>query len=143
MCDLRLGCPNTLVGQTFLNLGIIPGDGGAWFLQRVAGYQRAAELTLTGRLVQAEDALDYGILMEVVETEALMPRALEIAREIAAKPPRTVRMTKRLLKAAQRMELRDLLDMSASLQAISHQTEDHREAVDAFLEKRDPAFRGE
>ena len=143
MCDIRIGCPETLVGETFINLGIIPGDGGAWFLQRVAGYQRAAELTLTGRLVQAQDALEYGILMEVVESEALLPRAREIAGEIASKPPRTVRMTKRLLKAAQRMELRDLLDMSASLQAISHQTEDHREAVDAFIEKRDPAYRGD
>jgi enoyl-CoA hydratase/carnithine racemase len=143
MCDIRIGCPNTLLGETFVNLGIIPGDGGAWFLQRVAGYQRAAELTLTGRLVQASEALEYGILMELVDTEELLPRAHAIAREIASKPPRTVRMTKRLLKASQRMELRDLLDMSASLQAISHQLDDHREAVEAFLDKRDPAFKGE
>lgn len=143
MCDIRIGCPNTLLGETFVNLGIIPGDGGAWFLQRVAGYQRAAELTLTGRLIQAQEALEYGILMEVVDSDELLSRAQAIAREIAAKPPRTVRMTKRLLKAAQRMELRDLLDMSASLQAISHQLEDHREAVDAFLEKRAPSFQGD
>ena len=143
MCDIRIGCPETLLGETFVNLGIIPGDGGAWFLQRVAGYQRAAELTLTGRLIQAREALDYGILMELVDSEELLPRALEIAREIAAKPPQTVRMTKRLLKASQRMELRDLLDMSASLQAISHQLDDHREAVEAFLDKREPTFRGE
>ncbi len=81
--------------------------------------------------------------MELVDSEELLTRALEIAREIAAKPPRTVRMTKRLLKASQRMELRDLLDMSASLQAISHQLDDHREAVEAFLDKREPTFRGE
>jgi enoyl-CoA hydratase/carnithine racemase len=143
MCDIRIGCPETLLGETFINLGIIPGDGGAWFLQRVAGYQRAAELTLTGRLIQAQEALDYGILMEVVDTAELLPRAREIAGEIAAKPPRSVRMTKRLLKAAQRMELRDLLDMSASLQAISHQMDDHREAVDAFIDKRNPSFKGE
>ncbi len=143
MCDIRLGCPNTLLGETFINLGIIPGDGGAWFLQRVAGYQRAAELTLTGRLIQADEALDYGILMEVLEADQLLPRAREIAGEIAAKPPRTVRMTKRLLKAAQRLELKDLLDMSASLQAISHQMEDHREALEAFLDKREPSYRGE
>jgi enoyl-CoA hydratase/carnithine racemase len=143
MCDIRIGCPETLLGETFINLGIIPGDGGAWFLQRVAGYQRAAELTLTGRLIQAREALDYGILMEVVDTADLLPRAREIAGEIAAKPPRSVRMTKRLLKAAQRMELRDLLDMSASLQAISHQMDDHREAVEAFIDKRDPSFKGD
>jgi enoyl-CoA hydratase/carnithine racemase len=143
MCDIRLGCPGTLLGETFINLGIIPGDGGAWFLQRVAGYQRAAELTLTGRLIQAEEALEYGILMELLDTDQLMPRAREIAGEIAAKPPRTVRMTKRLLKAAQRLELRDLLDMSASLQAISHQMDDHREALEAFLDKREPTFKGD
>ena len=143
MCDIRIGCPDTLLGETFINLGIIPGDGGAWFLQRVAGYQRAAELTMTGRLIKAEEALEYNILMEVVESTQLLPRALEIATEMAAKPPRSLRMTKRLLKAAQRLELKDLLDMSASMQAISHQTEDHREAVDAFLDKRSPSFKGE
>jgi enoyl-CoA hydratase/carnithine racemase len=143
MCDIRIGCPNTLLGETFINLGIIPGDGGAWFLQRVVGYQRAVELTLTGRLIQAQEALEYNILMELVEPEQLLPRAREIAGEIAAKPPRTVRMTKRLLKAAQRLELKDLLDMSASLQAISHQMDDHREALEAFLDKRSPTFRGD
>jgi len=143
MCDIRIGCPNTLLGETFINLGIIPGDGGAWFLQRVVGYQRAAELTLTGRLIQAQEALEYGILLEIVDSEELLPRAQALAAEIAARPPRGVRMTKRLLKAAQRMELRDLLDMSASLQAISHQMDDHREAVDAFLDKRKPSFKGD
>jgi len=143
MCDIRLGTPHTRLGETFINLGIIPGDGGAWFLQRIVGYQRAAELTLTGRVISAEEALEYGILMELVDSEALLPRATDIAREIAAKPPHTVRMTKRLLQAAQRMELADLLDMSASMQAISHQTADHAEAVNAFLEKRSPDFRGE
>lgn len=143
MCDIRIGCPDTLLGETFINLGIIPGDGGAWFLQRIVGYQRAAELTLSGRLVKAEEALSLNILMELVAADQLMSRAGEIAASIAAKPPRGVRMTKRLLKAAQRMELRDLLDMSASMQAVSHQMADHAEAVDAFLEKREPEFKGE
>ena len=142
MCDIRIGCPDTLVGETFINLGIIPGDGGAWFLQRVAGYQRAAELTLTGRLIKGEEALQYNILMELVDSAALLPRARELAAAIAAKPPRGVRMTKRLLQAAQRMELRDPLDMSASLQAISHTMADHEEAIDAFLDKRAPGFSG-
>ena len=143
MCDIRIGCPDTLLGETFINLGIIPGDGGAWFLQRVAGYQRAAELSLTGRLIKGEEALEYGILMEVVESDKLMARAGELAAQIASKPPLGVRMTKRLLQAAQRMELRDLLDMSAGLQAISHTMEDHGEAVAAFLDKRAPEFKGD
>lgn len=143
MCDIRIGCPDTLLGETFINLGIIPGDGGAWFLQRVAGYQRAAELSLTGRLIKADEALAYNILMEVVASDQLLPRARELAAAIAAKPPRGVRMTKRLLKAAQRMELKDLLDMSASMQAISHQMDDHHEAIAAFLDKRPPTFKGD
>jgi enoyl-CoA hydratase/carnithine racemase len=98
---------------------------------------------MTGRLIKSEEALEYNILMEVVESTQLLPRALEIATEMAAKPPRSLRMTKRLLKAAQRLELKDLLDMSASMQAISHQTDDHREAVDAFLDKRSPSFKGD
>jgi enoyl-CoA hydratase/carnithine racemase len=142
MCDIRIGCENTLLGETFINLGIIPGDGGAWFLQRLVGYQRAAELSLTGRLVKAEEALELGLLMEMVDADDLLHRARKLAQEIAAKPPRGVRMTKRLLKAAQRMELRDLLDMSASMQALSHQTSDHKEAVEAFLDKRQPRFSG-
>ena len=143
MCDIRLGCPETLVGENFINLGIIPGDGGAWFLQQVVGYQRAAELTLTGRLVKGPEALEIGILMEMVDKEQLLNRANELAGAIAAKPPRGVRMSKRLMKASQRMELRDLLDLSASMQAISHTMEDHAEAVNAFLDKREPTFVGD
>ncbi len=143
MCDIRLGCPDTLLGETFINLGIIPGDGGAWFLQRVTGYQRAAELSLTGRLIKGEEALEYNIIMELVDSDKLLARADEIAAQIASKPPRGVRMTKRLLQAAQRMELRDLLDMSASMQAISHTMDDHAEAIDAFIAKREPDFKGD
>ncbi|MEM0954115.1 MAG: enoyl-CoA hydratase-related protein [Pseudomonadota bacterium] len=143
MCDIRLGTPATRLGETFINLGIIPGDGGAWFLQRIVDYQRAAELTLTGRVISAEKALEYGILMEIVDPDELLPRAESIASDIAAKPPRTVRMTKRLLQAAQRMSLDDCLELSAGMQAISHQTEDHAEAVAAFLDKRSPTFTGD
>ena len=143
MCDIRIGCPDTLVGETFINLGIIPGDGGAWFLQRVVGYQRAAELTLSGRLVKGDEALEIGLLLELVDSENLMNRARELAASFAGKPPRGVRMTKRLLQASQRMELRDLLDMSASMQAISHQMDDHAEAIESFLDKRAPSFKGD
>ncbi|RRJ84108.1 enoyl-CoA hydratase-related protein [Aestuariirhabdus litorea] len=142
MCDIRLGCENTLLGETFINLGIIPGDGGAWFLQRLIGFQRAAELTLTGRLVKAQEALELGILLEVVEADQLLPRALELARTMAEKPPQALRMTKRLLKVAQRQPLADFLGLCASFQGMCHNTEDHLEAVNAFLEKRPGHYRG-
>lgn len=142
MCDLRLASGNAVIGETFVNLGIIPGDGGAWFLQRLVGYQRAAELTLSGRLVKAEEALAMGLFLEIVEPDELMTRARELALQIASKPPLAVRLTKRLLRMARCHELDDVLQMSATFQGCLHQTEDHMEAVTAFLEKRSGHFCG-
>ena len=142
MCDIRIGSTTALFGETFVNLGIIPGDGGAWFLQRVIGYQRAADLTLTGRIVKAEEAKEIGLLLEILASEDLMPRALELAGAMAAKPPQALRYAKRLMKMAQRMDLPDFLDMCATFQGICHNTEDHMEAVTAFLEKRRPDYKG-
>lgn len=142
MCDIRIGSTRALLGETFINLGIIPGDGGAWFLQRLVGYQRAAELTFSGRLIGAEEAQRIGLLLEVVQPEDLVGRAMELAAEYAAKPPGAVRLTKRLMKLAQRTELADFLEVCASFQAISHHTTDHGEAISAFLEKRDGSYTG-
>ncbi len=142
MCDIRIGSTKALMGETFLNLGIIPGDGGAWFLQRLVGYQRAVEMSLTGRLVKADEALEMGLLLEVVETDELLPRAKALAAQIAAQPPLALRLTKRLLKSAQKMELPDFLDVCASYQGMAHHTEDHKEAVDAFIEKRPGKYSG-
>jgi len=142
MCDLRLGASTALFGETFLNLGIIPGDGGAWFVQRLLGYQRAAELLLTGRLVEAEEAKSLGLLLEVLPPEQLLPRALELAGQISAKPPQATRLVKRLLKLGQKQELPEFLDLCAAMQGMLHRTDDHLEAVSAFLEKRPPVYKG-
>ena len=142
MCDIRIGSTNARFGETFVNLGIIPGDGGAWFMQRLLGYQRAAELTFTGRIVKAEEAKQLGILLEVTEPDALLPRARELAAQIAAKPPLALRYAKRLLKLAQQQALADHLDICAGFQAICHKTEDHAEALTAFFEKRPGKFKG-
>ena len=142
MCDLRIASDNAIIGETFINLGIIPGDGGAWYLQRLVGYQRAAELTLSGRLVKAEEALALGLFLEVVAPEQLMSRTLELAGQLAAKPRQALRMTKRLLRMARDHELDDVLQTSASFQGMLHQTEDHMEAVNAFIEKRTARFCG-
>lgn len=142
MCDIRIASNRALVGGTFINLGLISGDGGAWFLQRLIGYQRAAELLFTGRVVKAEEALQLGLFLDVVAPEQLLPRARELAAQIAAKPPHSVRLAKRLMKLAQRSELPDYLDICACFQSLAHNTADHLEAVSSFLEKRAPHYSG-
>ncbi|MEQ8652343.1 MAG: enoyl-CoA hydratase-related protein [Kiloniellales bacterium] len=142
MCDIRIGSSKAAFGETFVNLGIIPGDGGAWFLQRLIGFQRAADLTFTGRVVKAEEALELGLLLKITTPEDLMSEALAYAQTVAAKPPQALRYAKRLMKSAQRMELRDFLDLCATLQGVCHNSEDHLEAVTAFLEKRPPVLQG-
>lgn len=142
MADIRIASNKAKFGETFLNLGIIPGDGGSWFLTRQIGYQMAAYLTFTGEVIDAETALKLGMVYKVVEPDDLMQEANALAEVIAGKPPRTLRVAKRLLKQAGRMDLKDFLDVCASNQALAHRTADHKEAIEAFFEKRDPVFSG-
>jgi enoyl-CoA hydratase/carnithine racemase len=142
MCDIRIGSTQAQFGETFVNLGIMAGDGGGWYLQRVVGAQRAAELTFTGRIVKAEEARALGVLLEVTAPEQLLPRAREIAAQIAAKPPLAVRYAKRTLRLAQHQGLEEHLESCASFQAALQKTEDHLEALSAFFEKRAGQFKG-
>ncbi len=141
MCDMRIASEKAKFGETFVSVGLIPGDGGAYFLPRVIGMARACELTFTGRIVDAEEALRMGMVNDVVPHDRLMDRARELAGQIAAKPGDALRMAKKLLYAGQRVSLEELLEQSAAFQALCHYTEDHHEAVAAFLEKRKPVFK--
>jgi len=141
MCDIRVASDKALFGETFVKLGIVPGDGGAWFLPRIIGLPRASIMTLTGEVIDSAKALEYGLVSEVVAPEVLLERAKEIARAIAANPGPAVRMAKRLLREGQDMRLGPLLELSAAYQALAHHTEDHLEAVGAFLEKREPVLK--
>ncbi|WP_372779486.1 enoyl-CoA hydratase-related protein [Litorivivens sp.] len=143
MCDIRLGCEHTLFGETFINLGIIPGDGGAWFLQRLVGYQRAAELTFSGRLIKADEARSLGLLLDVVDSKDLLANAEAMAQSFAKQPPQALRASKRLMKIAQRQELNDFLDHCASVQAACHYSEDHSRALNAFINKESTTYSGE
>lgn len=142
MCDMRIASDDARFGETFINLGIIPGDGGAWFLQRLIGYQRAAELTFTGRVIGAREALALGVVLDVVPAGELRTRTASLAEEIASKPPRALRLTKRLMTSAARMGLPDFLDVCATYQGMCHHSADHAEAMDAFVSKRAPAYSG-
>lgn len=142
MCDIRIAAEHAVMGETFVNLGIIPGDGGVWLLQRLVGYQRAAELTFSGRIIKADEAQAIGIVLDCVPNDQLTASVKKLADGIAAKPPQALRLTKRLMKSAQRMEFPDFLDHCAVFQGMCHNADDHVEAVSAFLEKRNPAFSG-
>ena len=143
MCDIRIASDTAMFAESFIKMGLVPGDGGAWFLPRVIGISRATEMALTGRSIDAETACRWGLVSEVVSGDQLMSRANAIAQEIAANPPQALKATKRLLKQGQTMALPELLEASASIQATLHGTRDHSEAVNAFLEKREARFTGQ
>ncbi len=142
MCDIRIASEKARFGETFVSVGLIPGDGGSYFLARAVGYQKALELAFTGRVINADEAYRIGLVSEVVPPENLMERCFEVAGEIAAKPPKILRMAKRLMYLSQHMTLPEVLELSAAYQALCHYTEDHQEALTAMLEKRKPFFRG-
>jgi enoyl-CoA hydratase/carnithine racemase len=143
MCDLRIASEHARFGETFVNLGIVPGDGGAYFLPRAIGPQKAAEMIFTGRVIDAQEALAAGLVLTVVPAAQLRETAMALAVEIARKPPHASRLAKLLYRQGLRAtNLRDFLDTCAAFQALCHHTEDHVEAVRALLEKRPGTFRG-
>ncbi|RRO14137.1 crotonase/enoyl-CoA hydratase family protein [Saccharopolyspora rhizosphaerae] len=142
MCDLRVASTHAWFAESFVQLGIIPGDGGAWLLTQAVGPQRAAEMALTGDRVDAQKALEWGLVAHVVEPEELLDEARALAERVAKNPPHATRMAKRLLKESRTHDLRHVLELSATMQALSHHTEDHAEAMDAVLDKRSADFRG-
>lgn len=142
MCDVRIASDKARFAESFVKLGIIPGDGGAWLLTRLIGMSHAAEMAFTGDTIDARQAEQWGLVSRVVPPEELMPAARALAERIAANPGHAVRLAKRLLRESLHTRLDTLLEMAAAFQSLSHQTQDHREAVAAFLEKRPPVFKG-
>jgi enoyl-CoA hydratase/carnithine racemase len=142
MTDIRICAENSRFGVTFLKLGLIPGDGGAWLLPRTIGMSRAAELLFTGDIIDAATAAAWGLVSRVVPAESLVDEAIALAERIVVQPPHALRLAKSLLRQGQTASYDTLMEMSAAAQAISHLTEDHMEGVDAILEKRAPAFKG-
>ncbi|MFU1939606.1 crotonase/enoyl-CoA hydratase family protein [Bordetella hinzii] len=140
MCDIRIAADTATFAESFVRVGIVPGDGGAWLLPRAVGMARACEMAFTGEAIDAADALACGLISRAVPAEALMPTARTLAAKIAANPGPVMRMTKRLLREGQQAGLASLLELSASYQALAHKTAEHREAVTAFIEKRAPKF---
>ncbi|WP_207536698.1 crotonase/enoyl-CoA hydratase family protein [Sabulicella rubraurantiaca] len=142
MCDIRIASEKAVFAESFVRVGIVPGDGGAWLLPRAVGLSRAAEMSFTGDPLNAQEGLEARLVSRVVPHGELMDAARALAARITRNPPTVLRMTKRLLREGQHMSLASLLEMSAAYQAIAQETEDHREAVDAMLSKREPRFTG-
>lgn len=140
MCDLRIAAEKAVFAESFIKLGIVPGDGGAWFLPRIVGYSMACEMALTGMQIGADEARRIGLVSRVVADDALLDAARELAARIDAMPGRTLRMTKRLLRDSSQVTLDQHLETAGAFQSIAHETEDHREALDAVFEKRAPRF---
>ena len=143
LCDLRVAAQSAKMAASFIKVGIVPGDGGAWTLQKIVGYSKAAELFLTGRTFDAAYAQSIGLVGTVAPDAELLDTAIALANEIAANAPRAVRLTKKLLREAQHGRAHDVLELSAAFQAIVHETKDHAEAVAAILEKRAPVYTGD
>ena len=136
MCDIRLASDKARFGETFASVGLIPGDGGAYFLPRVIGYARALELAFTCRVIDAAEALRIGLVSEVVPHERLLERSLEMAAEIARQPARILRLAKRLFSLAQGKSLEETLEISAAFQALCHHSPEHMQALEAFFARQ-------
>src|ERR671925_26994 len=141
-CDHRIAAERASFVPAFINIGLIPDMGGTYFVSRLLGSVPAFEWMTSGRKLSAAEALEWGLVSEVVDAEALLNRAAEVAGQLAAMPTRGIGMTKRLFDRGQRSSLEQQLEWEAELQEVAAGTEDFREGVDAFLEKREPRFSG-
>jgi|SRR5665811_714054 len=135
MCDIRIASTNAVFAESFSKVGLVPGDGGAWLLPRAIGMSRASEMAFTGDPIDAATAQRWGLVSQIVEPDELMGAARRLAGRIAANPSQVLRMTKKLLREGQEQSLEALLELSAAMQSIAHQSEDHHDAVAAMLAK--------
>jgi 2-(1,2-epoxy-1,2-dihydrophenyl)acetyl-CoA isomerase len=141
-CDLRIAADSASFVPAFINIGLVPDSGGTYFVTHLLGHARAFEWMTSGRKLSAAEAHQWGLVSEVVESDALAARAAEVAAEYAARPTRGVGMSKRLFAQALENTLEEQLELEAELQTAATRTNDFKEGVAAFLEKRDPEFSG-
>jgi 2-(1,2-epoxy-1,2-dihydrophenyl)acetyl-CoA isomerase len=141
-CDLRVASGDAWFTMGFVRIGLVPDSGAAHFLPRIVGAARALELSITGDRVDAETALRIGLVTRVVPGDRLRDETLELATRLAAMPTTAIALTKTLLRDASALSLEDTLALEGRVQDEAALTADHREGVDAFLQKREPRFEG-
>lgn len=141
-CDMRVGSPKAKFRNGFVKVGLIPGGGGTWLYTHVMGLGRGLEFLFTGDFLGAEEAERIGVLNRLVPAEELESATMELARKIAKNPPLAVQMSKMMAYRALDTDLETALETSAAYQALALSSEDHREGVNAFMEKREARFKG-
>ncbi len=141
-CDLRVASENVRIGQPEINLGIIPGWGGTQRLSRLVGLSKAKMLIYTGKVLNAEEALEIGLVDLVVKKEELMSKVMELAKEITNKSSLILSFVKKALNEGFNMDLNRGCELETELFSLCFSTEDHKEGMEAFLEKRKPEFKG-
>ena len=141
-CDIRIASSAAKFSQAFVKRGLHPDWGGTYFLPRLVGMAKACELIFTGEIIDAPEALRLGIVNAVYAPEELMPATYELARKIAAGPPVAIRLAKRALYHSEETDLRGALEFETFAQNVCSETEDAREGIRAFVEKRAPSFKG-
>lgn len=129
MCDIRIASERASFAESFVQIGLVPGDGGTWFLQRAIGYERAAEMTLTGDRIDAATALAWGLVSRVVPHDQLITAAMELADRIVKNPPHALRMAKRLLQESRTGLLESTLAMAAAMQPLAHRDAEHQRRI--------------
>ncbi len=142
MADIRFASSNARMGMTYVRMGLIPGDGGTYTLPRIIGTQRALDMIWTGKLITAQEALEIGYLMAVYEPEELLPRVKEYAKQIARGPATAIQLAKKLVYRSANLPFDEHLDIAQMAMFIAQTTEDAREGPKAFMEKREPQFKG-
>jgi enoyl-CoA hydratase/carnithine racemase len=142
MADIRFAAETARFGSTFVKVGLVPGDGGAYLLARTIGLPRALDLMLTGRIIDAHEAERIGLVQRVTLQDKLLDEALAYAELIGQNAPLAVQLTKRAAYRSYEGDLEMALEIAASYQGMAQNTADHFEAVDAMLESRDPRFEG-
>lgn len=141
-CDLRIMADDASLMQAFINIGLVPDAGSTWFMARLVGYSRALEIAIEGERIPASRCLELGLTNRVAPPDQLMGAAMEWARKLAARPTRGIGLTKLAMTHAVTHDLISTLEYEAQLQKMTVVTEDHREGVMAFIEKRQPVFKG-
>lgn len=141
MCDIRITAKSTKISESYINVAIVPGDGGAYYLPKLIGIDQALDMFWTARVLTADEAKEKGVVTFVVEDDELEAYTLNYAKELASRPATTLQFIKRAVYQSQRMDLRSALDYISSQMAIVTELDDFKEGVSAVVEKRKPSFK--